>query len=61
MDTNATIKTPAGTFTGCIAVKITNEFSTLHEYFKSGVGMVKREFSSEGAIVTSELAKYSIK
>jgi hypothetical protein len=33
----------------------------MYEYFKAGIGMVKREFESEGMKVTSALEKYEIK
>ncbi len=61
VDVNASVDTPAGNFDQCIKVKISSEHSTLYEYFKKGVGMVKREFFSEGTSVTSSLEKYSIK
>jgi hypothetical protein len=61
IDVNASVDTPAGTFDGCIKVKITGDNSTLYEYFKSGIGMVKREFVSGEDRVTSSLSKYEIK
>lgn len=59
--TDAVVKTPAGKFSNCIKVSIKSENSTMYEYFKAGVGMVKREFVSEGMTVTSTLEKYEIK
>lgn len=59
--TDAVVETPAGKFTGCIKVSIRTENSTMYEYYKAGVGMVKREFVSEGMQVTSTLEKYEIK
>ncbi|HWR60275.1 MAG TPA: hypothetical protein VN580_01605, partial [Clostridia bacterium] len=56
--TDAVVETPAGKFTGCIKVSIRTENSTMYEYYKAGVGMVKREFVSEGMTVTSILEKY---
>jgi hypothetical protein len=56
-----TVETPAGEFTDCIKVKITSTGSTLYEYFKAGVGMVKREFISGDTKVTSSLEEYDIK
>lgn len=61
VDTNATVDTPAGRFEGCIKVSIKSENSVMYEYFKAGIGMVKREFESEGMVVTSSLEKYEIK
>jgi hypothetical protein len=61
VDIDATVVAPAGTFEGCIKVSIKSENSTMHEYFKAGIGMVKREFESEGMVVTSTLEKYDIK
>lgn len=59
IDLNATVDTPAGNFSECLKVKIVNENSTLYEYFKKGVGMVKREFISGDTKVTSSLKKYT--
>lgn len=59
--TDAVVETPAGKFTDCIKVSIKTDNSTMYEYFKAGVGMVKREFVSEGMTVTSTLEKYEIK
>lgn len=58
---DAVVDTPAGKFEDCIKVSIKLQYSTLYEYFKAGVGMVKREFTSEGMMVTSTLEKYEIK
>lgn len=58
---NSAVDTPAGKFEGCIKVSIKSENSTMYEYFKAGIGMVKREFISEGMKVTSTLEKYEIK
>ncbi|HYE83541.1 MAG TPA: hypothetical protein VEG39_15410 [Clostridia bacterium] len=60
-ETNATVDTPAGKFEDCIKVSIKLQNSTMNEYYKAGVGMVKREFVSEGMMVTSTLEKYEIK
>ncbi len=56
-----TIDTPSGQFTDCLAVKVTFPQSTIIEYYKKGVGMVKRRFESEGFIVTSTLQEYHVK
>ena len=61
VDTNAVVDTPAGKFEDCIKVSIKLEHSTMNEYFRAGIGMVKREFESEGLKVTSTLEKYDIK
>ncbi|MBS3995080.1 MAG: hypothetical protein KGZ33_04740 [Alkaliphilus sp.] len=60
VDVNATVDTPIGEFTNCIKVEISNEHSTLHEYFKDGIGMVKRVFISEGVEITSTLQEVNI-
>ena len=57
-DLNATVNTPAGDFTQCLKVKISNQDSTVYEYFKKGVGMVKREFINGDAKITSSLKKH---
>jgi hypothetical protein len=59
VDLNATVATPAGSFTQCLKVKISNENSTVYEYFKKGVGMVKREFISGDTKVSSSLKKHT--
>ena len=59
VDLNATVTTPAGSFTQCLKVKISNENSTLYEYFKNGVGMVKREFISGDTKISSSLKKHT--
>lgn len=61
VETDAVVNTPAGKFEGCIRVSIKSQNSTMYEYFKAGIGMVKREFVSEGMSVTSTLEKYEIK
>lgn len=60
VDLNATVETPAGTFDNCIQIQVSFAESTLHEYFKEGIGMVKREFATEGMSVTSSLESYEI-
>jgi len=59
VDLKATVMTPAGSFTQCLKVKISNENSTVYEYFKNGVGMVKREFISGDTKVSSSLKKHT--
>lgn len=60
VDVNATVDTPIGEFTNCIKVEISYEHSTLHEYFKDGIGMVKRVFNSEGVEITSTLEEVNL-
>jgi hypothetical protein len=61
VETDAIVDTPAGKFEDCIKVRISLDTSTSFEYFKQGIGMVKREFIHEDTIVTSTLEKYEIK
>lgn len=59
VELSATVDTPSGRYDQCLKVKIAGRDSTLYEYFRLGVGMVKREFVSGEARVTSSLKKYS--
>lgn len=59
--TDVTVKTPAGTFDNCLQIKISGPYSTVYEYFKEGVGMVKREVDLGEEKVTSSLKKYEVK
>jgi hypothetical protein len=56
---NEVVTTPAGNYSDCIKVKVSSENSTVYEYFKDGIGMVKREFISGETKVTSSLKKFS--
>ncbi len=58
--TDATIDTPAGQFQSCIKVEIKGQNSTIFEYFKDGIGLVKREFISGDYKVISSLETYNI-
>jgi len=58
VDMNAKVDTPAGIFDECIKVKISSKDSTLYEFYKKDIGMVKREFRSGDTVVTSSLKKY---
>lgn len=58
-DLNATVSTPAGNFTQCLKVNIINDNSTVYEYYKNGVGMVKREFVAGDTKVSSSLKKHT--
>ncbi len=58
---NAIVATPAGKFEKCVKVKITGQNSTIYEYYQEGIGMVKREFISGDARVTSSLEEFNIR
>ena len=58
VDVNATVDTPAGSFERCIKVKISDKNSIVNEYFKQGIGMVKREFISGEFLITSSLKEF---
>jgi hypothetical protein len=59
--TGTEVDTPAGKFEDCIKIEITTEHSVMYEYYKEGIGLVKREFLTEGMNVTSTLKEYNIK
>jgi hypothetical protein len=61
IETDVVVDTAAGEFEGCIKIEITTEHSVMYEYYKEGIGLVKREFLSEGMTGTSTLEEYSIK
>ncbi len=61
VDITASVNTPAGKFDNCIKVKITENQSTWYEYYKKGIGLVKREFLLENDQISSILASYTIK
>ena len=56
---NTSVFTPAGLYSNCLELKISNENSTVYEYYKKGVGMVKREFVSGETKITSSLQRFS--
>lgn len=60
VEVDAAVDTPAGRFENCIKIKIQGQDSTMFEYFKDEIGMVKREFISGDTTVTSTLEKYTI-
>lgn len=60
VEIDATVDTHVGQFENCIKVKIAGQNSTTFEYFKAGIGLVKREFISGDNQVTSSLEKYNI-
>lgn len=53
IDINAAVDTPLGVYQNCVQIKISGEHSTIYEYYKSGVGLVKREFISGDTRVNS--------
>ncbi|MBS4021954.1 MAG: hypothetical protein KGZ79_05990 [Dethiobacter sp.] len=59
--TNASVETPAGRFENCIKIQLTFENSILFEYYRQGVGLVKREFIAGDDRITSTLKTYQIK
>lgn len=58
---NALVSSPAGQFKDCIKVKVAGRDSTIYEYYHQGVGMIRREFVSQDAEVSSTLKSYTIK
>lgn len=58
VDMSVKVDTPAGSFDECIKVKISSKDSTLYEFYKKDIGMVKREFNSGDTVVTSSLKEY---
>lgn len=62
---NVSVNTPAGTFDHCIKIKISPQpaasTAVTYEYYKKGVGLVKREFISGNETISSTLEEYKIK
>lgn len=58
---DASVETTAGKFDNCVKISIPSKNDTMYEYYKKGIGLVKREFISKGMTVTSTLEKYDIK
>jgi hypothetical protein len=58
---DAKVTTPAGEFTDCLKIKAAEGNSTLYEYYKKGIGLIKREFHVDDMIVSSQLEKYEVK
>lgn len=54
------LDTPAGEFENLIKVQITSEDNISYEYYKEGIGLVRREFTGDGFEVTSTLKSYKI-
>lgn len=61
VDLNTSLYTPAGNFEKVLKIKISYPDSTMFEYFKDGVGMIRREYISGDFEVTSTLEKYEIR
>lgn len=61
VDTGVTVATPAATFNDCVAVKIAAQDGTRYEYYKAGVGLVKREFVTGQTKITSALKSYAVR
>ena len=59
--TDAVVDSPAGKFENCIKVESAGPNSTIYQYFKKDIGMVKQEFISGETLVTSTLKSYEIK
>lgn len=60
VDLDSSVETPLGTLEELLKIKVKNIDSIFYEYYKSGIGLVKREFSGEGFEVTSTLEEYNI-
>lgn len=59
-DLKATVKTPAGKFDHCLVITSTYGDSTVTDYYKESIGLIKREFKSNQIEVSSSLQKYKI-
>lgn len=59
-DLKASVKTPAGKFDNCLVVTSTYGESTVTDYYKEGIGLIKREFKTGGMEISSSLKKYKI-
>lgn len=56
----AKIDTPAGTFSNCLHIRMDGPDYIIHEYYGKGVGLIKREFVSNGETISSTLQNYRI-
>lgn len=64
LSVDETVSTPAGEFTDCVQIEIDNANSTIYEYYKTGVGLVKSEFFTKETPdekITSTLKSYNVK
>jgi len=57
---SATLTAPAGSFKNCMHIRMDGAGYVINEYYAKGVGLVKREFISNGETVSSTLQSYRI-
>lgn len=57
---DASVDTPAGKFDKCLQIETRTAGSVVTEYYRENIGLVKREFRSGDALVTSTLSQYKI-
>lgn len=57
---DATVATPAGKFEKCLQVEAYTPDSVVTEFYKENVGLVKREFKSGDAVISSSLLQYKV-
>lgn len=57
---SAALNTPAGSFKNCLHIKMAGAGYVINEYYAPGVGLVKREFISNGETISSTLQSYRI-
>lgn len=60
IDVNASVSTPIDVFDECIKVQIHTVDSEMYEYYKKGIGLIKREFIFGDDMITSTLESYEI-
>jgi len=56
----ANVSTPAGDFKNCLHIKMYGPDYVINEYYAKGVGLIKREFISNGETISSTLESYRI-
>lgn len=61
VEIDASLDTPAGEFNDLVKVQTKYEDNISYEYYKEGIGLVRREFFSDGVEITSTLKQYNIK
>ncbi len=54
------VDTPLGKIDNCLKIKITNNNSTIYQYYKKDIGLVKQEFVSGDTMITSTIKKYQV-
>lgn len=57
---SAVVNTPAGAFRNCLQIRMDGPDYVINEYYGKGVGLVKREFVSNGETISSTLKSYRI-